>query len=1417
MSLILPTDLIGIQQVMSQSNVLIKFPEPLKLSGTANFHKWASILRVKVSPLGCGLMNYLDTGAVNFDPSIGADDQMRYYQSLNMFVENLMYLSVSDKLFTVDFDYHGKDLYDRLVSRYGTITLRSRYVQISSAITKLASKSLSASDVNTLIRNLSTNALTGMSIQEFLGMLVLYGIHNPSAEARILDGNLPIDYRELDVSLADIFVASEPSTVSTSTVLATVGHRHNNNNNRKKQICKRCGQKGHISIHCPAPAPLTLTPTPSSGTSGTTTGASSATKPGSHQVWMVNSAVTPLDSTDPNQFWLDSGSTVHLSNNKAHFTTFASSSGVVSGVGGETLSVEGSGTLEFELNGYKFTMSDVLYVPQAHTNLISMILCDRKGAFFTVGNLQVVDNISQQVIGTADGSSLYRFLPTLQAPSAPIALAVTAPDYHARLGHPHPDVLRSLGLPSTPRTTLCPACVHGKTTKTIPKTSTTSSSAPLQLLHADVAGPFPVPGLSTERYFLTIVDDFTRWTHAVPLIHKSDCAGIIKDFVAQVETQFSSRNYQVASIRTDNGGEFCSGDLESFFRGKGIVHQRTVPYNSYQNGVAERKHRTLEEKVRTLLVSSGLPNSFWAEALQTAVFLINRLPSTASKTSPFELWYGFAPDLTILRPFGCKVFALVDPVKRESKFSPATQEGILVGYSSIHKAYNVYLPSTHQIHISNNCRFDESVFPATDVSSAVSVEPLDLPSGSAMYGPAIAAIPGPAAPTPNIPLPQSLSELPEDSSFAPSPSVSIDEGSPSVASSLDSDNFADMSDDDVASDSVPILSIPDAPAVSTPSTTVFDRSVIPSEHGLLPVVPQKRDVDEDDSSFPSPKRHAQFPLPASELKRSLSDEDAAIASDSKRSHLSNFLHTVLFAGAALTSPFLPTTVAQALSSTDSSRWKVALEKEMSAHRTNHTWDLVDLPQGRRAIGCRWVFNIKDSASPPIYKARLVAQGFRQVQGLDYQETFSPVIRYESIRLLFATAAEFHLGIHQMDVTTAFLNGDLDEEIYMNQPDGYVDSSCPDKVCRLVKSLYGLKQAPLCWNTKINSVLETAGFIRAPSDLGIYSFTRNSSVLLLALYVDDLLLLSNDASLVTFAKSLLGSHFSMKDLGAVKSFLGMDVSQAPGRVSICLSRYLSKVLADFNMTDCNPVSVPLSPSLDLTSFSPDEQFPDASRYRSMVGKLLFASNTVRPDLSYAVSVLSRYIKDPKEVHMKAAKQVLRYVKGTLDAGLLYRSVGSFQLIGYCDADWANDKSDRASNTGYVFKLSDGPISWRSKKQATVAQSSTEAEYLALGDAVRELLWLKQLLNQLPVNTTGTPILYEDNNGCILLAGHPVFHSRTKHIDVRHHFLRQHLADGSFELIHVGTNHMAADMLTKPLAKVKFAQLCELLGVKTVAGE
>ncbi|OWB87026.1 hypothetical protein B5S33_g5782 [[Candida] boidinii] len=295
------------------------------------------------------------------------------------------------------------------------------------------------------------------------------------------------------------------------------------------------------------------------------------------------------------------------------------------------------------------------------------------------------------------------------------------------------------------------------------------------------------------------------------------------------ETHFSRLRLRVVSIRTDNGGEFCSDNLESFFRSKGITHQYTVPYNSHQNGVVERKHRTLEEKVRTLLVSSGLPDTFWAEALETATFLVNRLPTQGSKVSSFEYWYGFAPDLDVLRPFGCKVFALTDATKRPSKFTPATQEGILVGYSSAHKAYRVYLPSTHQIHISNNCRFDESVYPAADASSGIPVDSSEIPSGSAFFGPATAAIPTPVASfgVPHMPEADST-DLAADPSYAPSPSVSSDEGSiPLPASESPTISFPADSDDDDDSESVPILSIADTPFVSTPSTTVFDRTPCP--------------------------------------------------------------------------------------------------------------------------------------------------------------------------------------------------------------------------------------------------------------------------------------------------------------------------------------------------------------------------------------------------------------------------------------------------------------------------------------------------------------------------------------------------------------------------------------------------------------
>jgi hypothetical protein len=582
---------------------------------------------------------------------------------------------------------------------------------------------------------------------------------------------------------------------------------------------------------------------------------------------------------------------------------------------------------------------------------------------------------------------------------------------------------------------------------------------------------------------------------------------------------------------------------------------------------------------------------------------------------------------------------------------------------------------------------------------------------------------------------------------------------------------------------------------------------VPLEPSLLPLRRVRTDSSSSSVIFPPAQRPRLAPA---SVAMSPSSSASSISTDSSLFVAQNAIHQAFSSAASVTSS-LPNTLQQALGSGHSAQWLGAVQKELEAHETNGTWTLVNLPAGRRAIGCRWVFTIKDTTSPPTFKARLVAQGFRQVYGLDYFETFSPVVRYDSIRIVFALCAQFGLQIHQMDVTTAFLNGDLAEEIYMKVPDGV--SAPGNVVCRLNKSLYGLKQAPLCWNEAINSVLLSAGFQRSVSEYGVYTKVDDCSVLIVTLYVDDLLICSNDAAQIAEVKALLCSHYQMKDLGLVKTFLGMEVAQTATQVSVKLSHYLSEFLADFNMQDCNPVTTPFAAGHDFIPGAPISD-ADTTRFRSMVGKLLFAANTCRPDLAFAASTLSRYIKDPRDNHVAAAKHVLRYIKGTLDHGLVYMKSDVFKIVGFSDSDWAGDKYDRKSITGYVFMLAGAAITWKSKKQPTVALSSTEAEYMALGDTVKELLWLTQLLEQIGLHFPEPSVIYEDNEGCKLLSSHPVHHQRTKHIDIRHHFIRDHLKNNDFVLASARTDDMAADMFTKNLGRLKFKGFTSLIGVQII---
>ncbi|KAK3697978.1 hypothetical protein QZH41_003963 [Actinostola sp. cb2023] len=375
-----------------------------------------------------------------------------------------------------------------------------------------------------------------------------------------------------------------------------------------------------------------------------------------------------------------------------------------------------------------------------------------------------------------------------------------------------------------------------------------------------------------------------------------------------------------------------------------------------------------------------------------------------------------------------------------------------------------------------------------------------------------------------------------------------------------------------------------------------------------------------------------------------------------------------------------------------------------------------------------------------------------MKGIDYDEVFSPVARHESLRSLLALANAHDLEMHQMDVTTAFLNGTLDCEIYMSQPEGFVDPKKPDHVCKLKKSIYGLKQSARCWNTTIDEYLKSADYRKSDADGCIYvksirEADGHISYMIMGVYVDDIVTVSNDCSLLKAEKAGLCQRFKMVDQGEIHYLLGMSIKR--DRVSRTLTinqpGYLEKVLKRFGMENCKPVSTPLELGKKFQQLSANDDAFDDQIYRQAIGCLTYASTTTRPDIAAAVGVLSQYTSNPSNDHWMGIKRVLRYIKGTMNYGLKFSAQEQNpQLIGYSDADWAGDIDTRKSTSGYVFQFGNGTVSWSSRKQSTVAKSSTEAEYVALSSATQEAIWLRRLMKDLGgrVDTSATTI-YEDN--------------------------------------------------------------------------
>ena len=881
----------------------------------------------------------------------------------------------------------------------------------------------------------------------------------------------------------------------------------------------------------------------------------------------------------------------------------------------------------------------------------------------------------------------------------------------------------------------CRGCMLGKPlSKPHPsKNPAYRAESPLQLVHADLAGPIKPASWGGSRYLFVLTDDFSRKSWVVLLAQKSDVEMRLKQWLVQTERECG---HSVGRLRTDNGGEFTKQSLKDWLALRGVTQEFSPPRSPQSNGVAERMNRTLQDKARSMMAQTGLRGGSWGEIFLAASYLRNRGPVSNQKLTPQELWTGRKPSVAHFRSFGCKVYVPLIKGMRGGKLGEVRREGVLIGYADNSPSYRVWDPVKGKVLNAGGCEFDEEVGPgwwlgAGEVGAGIKTE-----DGDVQFPDLEPAAGEDGKPFPLV-LPLSL----------PPPLPPAD--------AADKDELPPLVEDD--SD---------------------------DEGG---------DEDNDDTSDPPPRRSNRSNRGVPPLRY---DDIYAAAVDL----------------------MCPATVKEALGGDKAEMWAAAMDKELESLWQNKVYVEVTRPPGKKVIGSKWVLRIKTDAEGKVdkFKARVVAKGFRQIEGVDYGDTFAPTVRFESIRSLIAMGVAEGWNFDQMDVSTAFLYAELEEETYVEVPEGI--SGVEGMVWKLLKCLYGLKQSPRMWNQTMDKVLEEIGFVRFKSDHGVYVFGVGDERVFIALYVDDLLMMWKSREVLDHVKSKLQEKFDMKDLGVATFLLGIELRRKDGGdLFMVQQKYALEVVRKFGMSESKVASTPFEPGsiLGVEGGPKDEDERESMLgvpYRSLVGSLMYLAVCTRPDIAMGVSTLSRFCQDPGLEHWEAAKRLLRYVKGSAGEGLLYAYGEDVALWGYSDASYGNDSETKRGRSGFVMMSGGAAISWGSKLQEVVALSSTEAEYMALTHAAQEALYLSQLQSEMGVVGDGHGVLLLcDNQSSIKIAQNPVFHKRSKHIAIRFHFIRERVESSEILLQFVRTKDMAADQLTKHVGLQVLETGKELMGM------
>jgi len=887
------------------------------------------------------------------------------------------------------------------------------------------------------------------------------------------------------------------------------------------------------------------------------------------------------------------------------------------------------------------------------------------------------------------------------------------------------------------------------------------TTVPFELIHCDIWGGYSIPTHNGARYFLTIVDDFTRCTWVYLMKNKSETQSLLKIFHAMTQTQFS---FKIKTIRSDNAPELLSNEMQEFFHLNGIKHETTCVNTPQQNGVAERKHRHLLEIARSLRFQSGLLKIFWGECIMTATYLINRIPTKIlNNSTPYEMLFHKRPSYTHLRVFGCLCHI---HSHSPDKFEPRAKKCIFVGYPQGKKGYRVFDLENNKFIISRDVVFHETIFPYSQTT----------PQKSPLMS-------------------NTFLETEDDPYNIQNIEHSISEINP----------FPDQ-----------------AQIINQIAPIQHDTTQLAKVHSDLVEDPHIPTVETEPNNYPrrsnrerkQPSHLADFHC--SQVVSSLSHSSHKSPSTGTRYPIEKYVSNQQFSPrhqvflSTMSSSVEPKFYSEAAANP---KWQDAMAAEIRALEENNTWTITALPLDKRPIGCKWVYKIKYHADGSIerHKARLVAKGYTQKEGINYQETFAPVAKLISVRCLIAIAASKGWPLFQLDVNNAFLHGELAEEVYMHLPPGYSVENPNNQrlVCRLNKSLYGLKQASRNWFSKFSQALQSFGFKQSLSDHSLFVWKSGSNITILLIYVDDMIVTGNNEKSISIVKAFIQSQFKTKDLGTLKYFLGIEVARSRKGIFLSQRKYTLDILKEMGLLGSKPINFPMDQHLKL---NPDDgqQLHNPSSYRRLVGRLIYLTIT-RPEITYAVNALSQFMHNPRQPHMAAAIRVLRYLKSSPGKGILMSSESSTQLSAFCDSDWASCPTTRRSITGYCTFLGSSPISWRTKKQPTVSRSSAEAEYRSMAVATCELIWLKAVLTDMGIHHPQPMTLYCDNQSAIHIAANPVFHERTKHIEIDCHIVREQVQAGTIRTQHVRTTQQCADIFTKPLGCTQFVALQGKLGI------